>query len=144
MAMYMSGKPAGGVHVALAALGAQLGALARRLEDRVGSGVAGTGCVAADGLDAGGDEAVALARLDRVERHADGLQARRAVAVDGDAGDVVEPGEHSDDTGDVEATFAGRLADAHHQVVDIGALHLRHLLHQRLDDLRRHVVGAHA
>jgi hypothetical protein len=38
---------------------------------------------AADGLDAGGDEDVALAGLDGVEGHADGLQARgRAVAVD--------------------------------------------------------------
>ena len=52
--------------------------------------------VAADRLDAGGDEAVALAGLDRVGGHADRLQARRAVAVDGDARDVVEPGQDGD------------------------------------------------
>ena len=44
---------------------------------------------AAHALDARGDEHVALAALDRVRGHADGLQRRRAVAVDGRAGDVV-------------------------------------------------------
>ena len=44
----------------------------------------------AHGLDAAGDEHVALAGLDRVRGHADGLQRRRAVAVDGDARRAVE------------------------------------------------------
>ena len=97
--------------------------------------------VAADGLDAGGDEAVALAGLDRVGGHADRLQARRAVAVDGHARDVVEPGEDRHDAGDVEPGLACRLAAPHDQILDVAGRHLRHLGHQRLHDLRRHVVG---
>src|SRR5207244_3060339 len=46
-------------------------------------------------FDAGGDERVALTRLDRVRRHTDGLQRRRAVARDRGAGDVLEAGEHA-------------------------------------------------
>ena len=54
---------------------ARLGALAWLLEHRVRCGVARAACVAAHRLDACGDEAVSLTRLDGVCRHADGLQA---------------------------------------------------------------------
>ena len=73
---------------------------------------------AAHGLDAGGDEHVALAGLDRVGGHADRLQRRRAVAVDGDAGDVGMPASMRGDAGDVVARLAGRLAAAHDHVLD--------------------------
>ena len=83
---------------AVAAFGAQRGALAGLGEDRVRCGVARAGAVTADGLDAGGDEAVPLPRLDRVGCHADRLEARRAVAVDGHTRHVVESGEAGHDT----------------------------------------------
>src|SRR5262249_2328589 len=51
----------------------------------------------AHALDAGGDEHVALVAADRVRGHADGLQARRAVAVHGRSRDVAEAGEERDD-----------------------------------------------
>ena len=137
----MSGRPSGGDHTAAPPWRARGCALAGRLEDRVGRGVGGAGAVAADGLDAGGDEAVAFAGLDRVRRHADRLQARRAVAVDGHARRV-ETGEDRHDAGDVEAGLAGRLAATHDQVLDRARRDLRHLGHQRLHDLGRHVVGA--
>ena len=117
------------------------GAGARLTEDRVGSGVGGTRAVAADGLDAGGDEAVALARLDGVRRHPDRLQAGRAVPVDGHARHVVEPCQYGGGAPDVETGFAGRLAAAHDQVFDVVGADLRHLRHQGLHDLSRHVVG---
>ena len=63
----------------------------------------------ADGLDAGGDEDVALAGLDGVGGHADRLQRRRAVAVHGDAGDVAHAGQVADDAGDVVALHARGL-----------------------------------
>ena len=46
---------------------------------------------AGDRLDAGGDEHVALARLDRVQGHPGGLQRGGAVAGDRGAGQVVQP-----------------------------------------------------
>jgi hypothetical protein len=101
IAMYMSGSPSGGLHGGCRPASAPCARPGG--EDRVRGGVAGAGAVAADGLDAGGDEAVALAGLDGVGRHADRLQAGRAVAVDGDAGHVVEAGEDGDDAADVEA-----------------------------------------
>ena len=64
------------------------------------------------GLHARGDEDVALAGTDRVRRHANRLERRRAVAVDRDAGDVVESREHRRDPRDVEAGLAGGLAAA--------------------------------
>ena len=98
---------------------------------------------AADGLDAGGDEHVALAGLDRVGGHADRLQRRRAVAVDGDAGDVAQPGEDGDDAGDVEARLAGGLAAAQDQVLDERADRAAGTLSSSaVDDQRRQVVGA--
>ena len=138
----MSGRPVGGVQsgpppsarsaVRSPALG----------EDRVRRGVAGSRAVAAHRLDAGGDEHVTLARLDGVGSHADRLQARRAVAVDGHAGHVVEAAEHGDDAGDVEARLPRRLAAPHDEVLDLVARQLRHLIEQRADDLRRQVIGA--
>ena len=55
--------------------------------------------------------------LDGVRRHADGLQRRRAVAVDGDARHV-EPGEDAGHAPDVGARFAGRLRAAPDDVLD--------------------------
>ena len=67
-------------------LGARLRARVGLGELRVGrAGVGRAVLEAAHGLDAAGDEHVALAGLDRVRGHADRLQRRRAVAVDGDA-----------------------------------------------------------
>ena len=64
---------------------------------------------AADGLDAGGDVLVALARLDRVEGHPQRLQRGGAEAVDGRGRDVVvQAGEQRGDAADVVAGLAER------------------------------------
>ena len=91
------------------------------------AGVRGAVHVAADRLHAGGHEDVALAGLDGVGRHADGLQRGRAVAVDRDAGDVVEPGQDGGHPGHVVAGLAGRLAAAEDDVLDLGGVELGHL-----------------
>ena len=94
----------------------------------------------ADGLDATGDEDVALAGADRVGGHADGLERRRAVAVDGDAR-CVEPGEQRGDAGQVEPRLARRLGAAPDDVLDLGGIERRDLGEQRLDDAGPEVVG---
>ena len=115
-------------------------ALAGLAEDRVRRRVAGASGVAADGLDAGGDEHVAFAGLDGVGGHADRLQARRAVAVDRHARDLRQSRQHGHDPGDVESRLTGRLAAAHDQVLDLVAGQLGHLVEERRHDLRRQVV----
>ena len=90
----MSGRPPAGrpglADRRRAGRGAGLGVGEERV---VGAGVGRAVAEAADRLDPGGHEHVALAGLDGVGRHADGLERRGAVAVDGDAGHVVEPGQ---------------------------------------------------
>ncbi len=73
--------------------------------------------------------------------HANRLQARRAIPVDRDAGNVVEPGQPGDDATDVEARLTSGLTTTHDEVLDVGGRHRRHLGHQRGHDLGRHVVG---
>jgi len=69
------------------------------------------------GLDPGGDVLVALSGLDRVKRHPDRLQRRRAEAVDGDARDVVvETGQQRCVAGDVVALLVIGKPAAHHHV----------------------------
>src|SRR5205823_10384522 len=75
---------------------------------RVGPAVGVALAEAADALDAGGDEGVALTGLDRVRGHANGLQRRRAIPSDRGAGDVGKAGEHADDPAHVEALLATR------------------------------------
>ena len=77
-----------------------------------GPAVGGARAEARHRLDAGGDEHVALAGLDRVERHPGGLQRRRAVPVDGGAGQEVVAELDGDDAGDVVAGLTGGLAAA--------------------------------
>ena len=84
----------------------------------VGSGVGGAVLVAADALDASGDEGVALARLDGVEGHPDGLERRRAVAVHGHPRGV-QTGQKGRHPGHVVALFATRLAGAPEDVLDL-------------------------
>ena len=125
----------------LAALGALLRAGARRLELLVRAAAVGRAeAEPADRLDAAGDEHVALAGLDRVRGHANGLQRRRAVAVDGHARHV-DTGDDRGDAGDVEARFAGGLTAAPDDVLDLRGVERRHLVEHRSDDQRRQVVG---
>ena len=118
--------------------GARLG-VGERLVVR--PGVRRAVAVARDGLDARGDEDVALARADRVGGHADRLQRARAVPVDRHAGDVVEAGEHRRDPRDVEAGLAGRLAVAHEDVLDVARVELGDLGEHVSDGERGEVVG---
>ena len=79
----------GSCHSVTPPASATVGALPgrRRRTGFLASAVVGhAGAEAGHGLDAGRDEGVALAGLDGVERHPGRLQRRRAVAVDGRAG----------------------------------------------------------
>ena len=127
----------------LATFGTLLRALARVGEHRVRRRVTGAGTVATDALDTRGDEAVPLTRTNGVCRHADGLQARRAVTIHRHSRHVVETGKNGDDSGDVETLLAGRLAAAHHQVFDVVGLHLRNLGHQGFHHLGGQIIGSH-
>ncbi len=139
--MYTSGRPVGGVHDGWPP---SLRCLVR--ERRVGellvgrTGVGRAVLEAAHGLDTTGDEDVALPRLDRVRGHADGLQRRRAVAVDGDARRV-DAGEDAGDTPDVGAGFARGLPATPDHVFDERAIELGNLREHRVDDEPREVVG---
>jgi len=106
----------------------------------VRAGVGGAVSVAADGLDTTGDKAVAFARHDRVRSHPDGLQRRRAVAVDGDARKV-EALLGGDDAGDVVAALTAGLTDTPDDVFDLVGVHVD-LGEHVAERVRRHVVGA--
>ena len=123
----MSGRPSPGVHGAVPPSERACGARDRRLELRVphlGTEVGAPVHEPAHGLDPAGDEDVALTGADRVRGHADGLERRRAVAVDGDARRI-EPGEQRGDAGEVEARLAGGLGAAPDDVLDLGGIERR-------------------
>src|SRR5581483_6424713 len=136
------GQTRGRRPVGLAAFRARLRARARVREPLVlRAGVRRAVDEPAHGLDTTGDEHVALTGLDGVRGHADRLQRRRAVAVDGRAGHLVQTGEQRRDAGDVRACLAGRLSAPPQDVLDEAAVELGDLVEQRRDDERRHVVG---
>ena len=97
--------------------------------------------VAADRLDAGGDEDVTLAGLDGVGGHADALERGGAVAVHRHARRVLEPGQDGGDAGHVVAGLTGRLGAAEDHVLHVGGVDLGHLGQHRLDDEGAQVVG---
>jgi hypothetical protein len=98
---------------------------------------------ARDRLDAGGHVLVALADLDRMEGHPQGLQRGRAEAVDGRGRDVVvEPGQQRCVAADVVARLAHLEAAAHHHVVGLGEVDARVALDQRPQGHGGEVVGA--
>ena len=88
------------------------------------------------------DEHVALAGLDGVQRHAGGLQRRRAVAGHGAcrAGGR-SPAARTTTRRHVEALLAAGQAAAEHQVVDLRGVELRHLVQRGAHHLRGQVVG---
>ena len=93
-------------------------------------------------LDAGRHERVALAGADRVEGHADRLQARRAEAVHGRAGNRLgQPGEQRRAAREVHPLPLLRKAAADHHVDDLAAVELGHLLQRGVDRERDEVVG---
>ena len=129
-----------------AALGGAFGAGQRLVEQRV-LGIGRTVGAAGDGearhaLDATRDEHVTLAGLDGVQGHAGGLQRRRAVAVHGDTGDVVEAEFDAEHAGDVVAALAAGLADSPVDVFDFLGVELGDLGEKCGDDLAREFVGA--
>jgi hypothetical protein len=131
-------------------LGTRLGArpaARRRLREpgvgRVRMGVAVAVDVAADRLDAGADEHVTLAGLDRVERHPRRLQRAGAVAGQRGSGHVVQAEQRRDHPGHVEALLAAGESAAEQDVVDRVRLERRDLVQRRLDDRRGEVVGPH-
>ena len=149
IAMYTSGSSPssrGSCHGLGATLGSRLGAGRRRREQRVLDVVAAVARAvseAADRLDAGRDVDVALPRLDRVERHARGLQRRRAVAGDRRAGQVVVAEQHGHVPAHVPARLAAGKAATEHQVGDVLGVELRHLVQRGAHHLDGEVVGTH-
>ena len=107
----------------------------------VGPAVGVAGGEARDAFDAGGDEHVSFSGADGVQCHAGGLQRRRAVAVHGDAGNLVQSGEDGDDSGHVEAGLAAGLSAAQVQVVDVVAVEFGDLVQDGLDHLAGELVG---
>ena len=94
-----------------------------------------------DRLDAAGDERVALAGADRVERHADRLEARRAEAVDGRAGHRRgQPGQERHAAAEVHALLRLGEAAADDHVDDLLARQLRHLVERGPDRERGEIV----
>ena len=83
--------------------------------------------VAGDALDAGGDERVALAGLDRVEGHPRGLHAGGAEPVDGGGRHGVQPELDGDPAGQVAAVLVARLGAAEVEVVQRGRVEAREL-----------------
>jgi hypothetical protein len=75
-----------------------------------------------------------------VRRHPNGLQRRRAVAVDRHAGHV-HSGEDRGDASDVEAGFAGGLPTAPDDVFDLRGVERGELVEDGADHERREVVG---
>ncbi|SIN47088.1 Uncharacterised protein [Mycobacteroides abscessus subsp. abscessus] len=85
-----------------------------------------------------------LAGLDGVERHAGGLQRRRAVTVDGGAGQEVVAQLYRHRATDVETGLAAWLTAAQHQVVDILGVQCGHLVEGGAHHLRGQVIRPHA
>ena len=95
-----------------------------------------------DRLDAGSDEGVPLAGLDRVKGHPDRLQRGGAEAVDRRARDGVgQIGEQSCAAAEVHALPLLGEAAADHDVVDLTAVELGHLLQRGVDREADEVVG---
>ena len=98
----------------------------------------------AHALHPGGDEHVALARLDGVERHPGRLQRRRAVPGHRRAGQVIVSEQHRDHAGHVEALLAAGQPAAQHEVLDVARIQLRYLGQGRSHQLRSQVIRADA
>ena len=92
-------------------------------------------------LDACGHEYVALAGLDGVGSHADGLEGRGAVAVEGDAGDFVEAGQDRHHPSEVETGLARGLGTTEEQVLDGVGVELGQLGEHRAHGVGGKVVG---
>ena len=94
-------------------------------------------------LHARGEEHVALPGPDRVRRHADGLQRRRAVPRDRRARKVVEAGLDGHDAGEVVPLLAAGQPAAQHQVLDLGRVERGDRVEGGPHHLHREVVGTH-
>ena len=95
-------------------------------------------------LDAAGDGEVDLAGADRARRCADRVEAGRAKPVDGDAGNAVrQPGEQQRHPRDIAVVLAGLVGAAEIDLVDLREIDFRIARDQRLDRLRREIVGTH-
>src|SRR5206468_7081777 len=95
-------------------------------------------------LDAAGDVDVALAGGDGMGGAPDRLQARRAEAVDGEAGHGErEAGQDAGGAGDAEAGLTGLRDVAADDVDDVRLLDLGDLGHECVEDEGHELVGSH-
>ena len=113
--------------------GEQPGVVRFRLVGEYAEGRAGTG------LDPDAHEGGALIGLDGVESHPDGLQRRRAVAVDRGTWSA-DPGQDADDPSQVVPLLAAGKGAAADHVVDLAAVQLRDLLEHLVHDIGAQVV----
>ncbi len=132
------------VGAALGALGGACLGLGELVVVGVGPAVGGALREVGHGLDAGRDEDIAFTGLDGVQRHPAGLQRRRAVAVQGHAGQevIAELGGHH--LGHIESGLAAGLSTTEHQIIDVGGVQRRNLVQGGADHLGGKVVRAHA
>ena len=95
-------------------------------------------------FDAARDGELHLAGADRARRIADGVEARRAQPVDGDAGNAVrQAGQQQRHAGDVAIVLAGLVGAAEEHFVEPRPVDLVVAGDQRLDRHRGQVVGAY-
>ena len=131
------GRPGGG-HLGRARLG-----VGEQRVVRAGQVVGAALVEPRDGLDAGGEEDVALAGADGVRGHARGLHRRRAVPRDRRARQGVHPELDGDDAGEVVALLAAGQAAAEQEVLDLGRVEGGDGVERGAHHLRGEVVGAH-
>jgi hypothetical protein len=79
-----------------------------------------------------------------VEGHPGGLQGRRAVPVDGGAGQVIVSEQYRDHASHVESLLAAGQPAAEDQIAHVSGIELRHFRQRRRHDLRGQVVRADA
>jgi hypothetical protein len=95
-------------------------------------------------FDAAGDGEVDLAGADGAARRADRIEAGGAQAVHGDAGDTVRQArEQQRHPGHVAVVLARLVGAAEIDLVDFGKVDLGIAGDERLDRLRREIVGTH-
>ena len=95
-------------------------------------------------LDPAGDGEIHLAGADGARRIADGVEARGAQPVDGEAGDRLrQPGEQERHARDVAVVLAGLIGAAEEHFVEPRPVGLGVAGDERLDRRGREVVGAH-
>src|SRR5688500_7163645 len=108
---------------------------------RVGMTVAFALAKPADGFDAGCDEAVSLARADRMRCRPQSLKRRGAVTMYRGTRNVTEAAQQADDAAQVVTGLPGRLRAANDDVLDLVRVQRRNALECCPHDGGAQIVG---